>query len=237
MAAFRQAVSKGMELADQTEEYVQASPTLEMLTPASLSIVCFRVNPADMDLDEESLEAINRKVLAHVFWDDQAFVSSTLLHGKFSLRMCIVNHTTTWDDVRKTLEAIERFVRFGVRRPLLIAAGHRRSTCRPPAGGHLMCVRLERLRPTRARSNQLRFLPRSLAHTPLGRRLSHPLAPPPTERRRGIALPQVAEPEATTGLTQLGPSQNFRIFALTPPTSQVGGQSAVSISVKCVHRR
>ena len=111
MAAFRQAVSKGMELADQAEEYVQASQTLEMLTPASLSIVCFRVNPADTDLDEEALEAVNRTVLAHVFWDDHAFVSSTLLHGKFSLRMCIVNHTTTWDDVRETLEAIERFGR------------------------------------------------------------------------------------------------------------------------------
>ena len=111
MAAFRQAVSKGMELADQAEEYVQASQTLEMLTPASLSIVCFRVNPADIALDEESLEEINRTVLAQVFWDDHAFVSSTLLHGKFALRMCIVNHTTTWDDVRETLEAIERFGR------------------------------------------------------------------------------------------------------------------------------
>ena len=109
MAAFRQAVSKGMELADRAEEYIQASQTLEMLTPASLSIVCFRVNLADTDLDEEALEAVNRTVLAHVFWDDDAFISSTLLHGKFALRMCIVNHTTTWDDVRETLEAIERF--------------------------------------------------------------------------------------------------------------------------------
>ncbi len=111
LAAFRQAVSKGMKLADQAEEYVQASQTLEMLTPVSLSIACFRVNPADMDLDEESLEEVNRTVLAQVFWDDHAFVSSTLLHGTFSLRMCIVNHTTTWDDVRETLEAIERFGR------------------------------------------------------------------------------------------------------------------------------
>ena len=111
MAAFRQAVSKGMELADRAEEYVQASQTLEMLTPASLSIVCFRVNPADTDLDEKSLAEINKTVLARVFWDTHSFVSSTILHGQFSLRMCIVNHTTTWDDVRKTLEAIERFGR------------------------------------------------------------------------------------------------------------------------------
>ncbi len=38
-------------------------------------------------------------------------MSSTLLRGTFSLRLCIVNHTTTWDDVRETLEAAERFGR------------------------------------------------------------------------------------------------------------------------------
>ena len=27
----------------------------------------------------------------------------------FSLRLSIVNHTTTWDDVRETLETVERF--------------------------------------------------------------------------------------------------------------------------------
>jgi len=44
-----------------------------------------------------------------MFWDDRAFISSTLLRGTFALRMCIVNYTTTWDDVRETLEAVERF--------------------------------------------------------------------------------------------------------------------------------
>ncbi len=115
MTAFRRAVSKGMELAGRAEEYIRESQTLEMLNPASLSIVCFRVNPADSDLDEKALEEVNRKVLSHVFWDDRAFISSTLLHGKFSLRMCIVNHTTTWDDVRETVEAVERFGREALR--------------------------------------------------------------------------------------------------------------------------
>ena len=109
MAAFRRAVSKGMELADRAEEYVEKSPLLEMLTPVSLGVVCFRVNPADADLDEDALEKINRNVLARVFWDDPAFMSSTLLRKKFSLRLCIINHNTTWDDVRETLEAAERF--------------------------------------------------------------------------------------------------------------------------------
>ena len=109
MAAFRRAVSKGMELASRAEEYIRASPILEILNPASLGNVCFRVNPMNTDLNEEALEEINRSVLARVFWEDRALMSSTLLHKMFSLRLCIINHTTTWDDVRETLEAAERF--------------------------------------------------------------------------------------------------------------------------------
>ena len=108
MAAFRRAVSKGMELAARAEKYVHASPLLEALNSVSLGIVCFRVNPADGGLDEDRLEEINRTVLARMFWDDRAFMSSTLLRGTFALRMCIINHTTTWVDVRETLEAVER---------------------------------------------------------------------------------------------------------------------------------
>ncbi|MXX19304.1 MAG: aminotransferase class I/II-fold pyridoxal phosphate-dependent enzyme [Dehalococcoidia bacterium] len=109
MDAFRRAVEGGMELADRAQEYVSASPTLEALSTPELGIVCFRVNPGGNLLDEAALEGVNRTVLAQMFWDDPAFMSSTMLHGTFALRMCIINHTTTWDDVRETLEAVERF--------------------------------------------------------------------------------------------------------------------------------
>ena len=112
MAAFRSAVAKGMELAARAEEYVRESPVLEMTTPVSLGIVCFRVNPANTALaggSEEALEEVNRTVLARVFWEERALISSTLVGKAFSLRLCVVNHTTTWDDVRETLEAIEQF--------------------------------------------------------------------------------------------------------------------------------
>ena len=111
MAAFRRAVSKGMDLAVRAEEHVRSSPVLEPLNQVTLGVVCFRINPADGDLNEEALDEINRTVLARTFWEDRAFMSSTLLHGTFALRLCILNHTTTWDDVRETLEAIERFGR------------------------------------------------------------------------------------------------------------------------------
>ena len=91
----RRAVSKGLELAARAGEYVGASPVMELLIPVSLGVVCFRINPADTATNEKVLEKINRQVLAHIFWENPAFISSTLLHGTFSLRLCIVNHTTT----------------------------------------------------------------------------------------------------------------------------------------------
>ena len=109
MDAFRRAVERSMEPAGRAHDYVRASPTLEALSTPTLGIVCFRVNPEGSALDAAALEEVNRTVLAQMFWDDPAFMSSTMLHGTFALRMCIINHTTTWDDVRETLEAVERF--------------------------------------------------------------------------------------------------------------------------------
>ena len=69
------------------------------------------IERADAGMVEEDLEEINRNVLARIFWDDLAFISSTSLGGQFFLRLCIINHNTTWNDVHQTLEAIERFGR------------------------------------------------------------------------------------------------------------------------------
>ena len=114
MAAFRNAQLRGMELARRIEEYVADSSDLEMLAPVALGIACFRVNPENTDLDNDMLEKINKNVLARVFWEDRAFISSTRLGGSLALRMCVINYTTTWDEVHETLKTISRFGREGL---------------------------------------------------------------------------------------------------------------------------
>ena len=108
MARMREAVQNGLDLAQRAGAWVEEDATLELMTPVSLGIVCFRVNPADRAFDEATLDSINRQVLAGVFWDDLAFLSSTSLKGVFALRMCILNHGTDWEDVRRTLELVVR---------------------------------------------------------------------------------------------------------------------------------
>ena len=111
MATFRAAVAQGIALAERAARYIADSPLLELLAPASLGIVCFRINPRDGAVGERALQQLNRRILARVFWEDRAFLSSTLVCRRLALRMCVINHTTTWDDVRETLETIERFGR------------------------------------------------------------------------------------------------------------------------------
>ena len=108
MAKFRAAIQQGLDLARRAGAHVEEDPILELMTPVSLGIVCFRVNPAGRPCTEDTLAKINRQVLAHVFWDELAFLSSTSVKGVFALRMCILNHTTAWDDVHRTLEMITR---------------------------------------------------------------------------------------------------------------------------------
>ena len=111
MAAFRNAIMRGIELAERAAQYVVNSAILELVTPASLGIVCFRVNPDGLAANKQMPHRLTKKVLARVFWEDRAFISSTLLHRKLVLRMCTINHSTTWNDVRETLETIEQFGR------------------------------------------------------------------------------------------------------------------------------
>ena len=97
MAAFRAAIENGLDLAARAAAYAENSRTLELVS-VSLGMVCFRVNPGGVGED----------ALARMFWGEQAFLSSTMVNKRFVLRLCIVNHNTTWDDVRATLEAVER---------------------------------------------------------------------------------------------------------------------------------
>jgi aromatic-L-amino-acid/L-tryptophan decarboxylase len=60
--AFRQAIDRAIDLARRAEEQIQASPTLELLSPASLGIVCFRRRFDGVE-DEDSLGQLNAELV------------------------------------------------------------------------------------------------------------------------------------------------------------------------------
>jgi aromatic-L-amino-acid decarboxylase len=97
-AAFRWAVDRTLDLALAAERLVHDAPELELLSAASLGIVCFRRRVEDDD--EEEAARVNAALVAALEATGEALVSSTRLRGRYAVRLCVLNHTTAPDDVR-----------------------------------------------------------------------------------------------------------------------------------------
>ena len=100
------AIQDAMDRARLLESLVAASPDFEILSPAQFGIVCFRARPAS--IDEAELDSLNERINAHVVAGGRFLISSTRLHGRFSLRMCTLGYRTTQDDIRNLFETIQR---------------------------------------------------------------------------------------------------------------------------------
>jgi aromatic-L-amino-acid/L-tryptophan decarboxylase len=104
--AFREAIGRSLELASHAERRIEESEALELLVQRSLGIVCFRRRFDGAG--EEQLERLNAALAAKLEASGLGLVSSTQLHGRFALRLCILNHTTSREDVDAVLDFLER---------------------------------------------------------------------------------------------------------------------------------
>ena len=101
--AFRAAIDRTMELALMAERHVRESPALELLSPASLGIVCFRRSFEGVE-EEETIARLNADLVTGFERTGRGLVSSTRLHGTYAIRLCVMNHTTGADDVTEVLD-------------------------------------------------------------------------------------------------------------------------------------
>ncbi len=111
LARFREAIDRGIELAERAGHRVLETQGLELLSPPSLGILCFRYRPKGDGWSAGRIEQLNTSLQAEVIASGSAMISSTRLGGTYSLRLCIMSHQTTWDDVRETIERIAEYGR------------------------------------------------------------------------------------------------------------------------------
>jgi glutamate/tyrosine decarboxylase-like PLP-dependent enzyme len=83
---------------------VKKQPELEILAPVPLNTVCFRYR--NMSLHETALNKLNNEILQRVQESGVAVPSSTMLHGKFALRIAIVNHRSRREDFELLIKII-----------------------------------------------------------------------------------------------------------------------------------
>lgn len=101
----REAIARGVRRAEHAEESLRVRGDFEILSPAQLGILCFRAHPAGMD-DPQSLDALNERINARVNESGRFLISSTRLHGAFSLRLCTQVHRMTEGDIDEVIAAI-----------------------------------------------------------------------------------------------------------------------------------
>jgi glutamate/tyrosine decarboxylase-like PLP-dependent enzyme len=103
--AFRATIDRCLDLALAAQAHVEASPELELLSPASLGVLCFRRRPPGVD-DEEELERLNAQLIGRVAESGEGMLSSTRLDGRYAIRLCILNHAATEADVLRILRFV-----------------------------------------------------------------------------------------------------------------------------------
>ena len=93
---FGRMIARNVEQAHYFGELVENDPTLELMAPIGMDILCFRFNPGGMD--EEALNALNKEILMQLHEQGIAAPSYTTLNGRYCLRIAIANHRSRQED-------------------------------------------------------------------------------------------------------------------------------------------
>jgi aromatic-L-amino-acid decarboxylase len=98
MEMLRSHISFAADLAKR----INAHPDFELSAPVPLSLICFRFKGSDEE---------NRRLLDRVNASGRAFLSHTVLDGKFVLRLAIGNFRTTSQDLDETWKCVQECAR------------------------------------------------------------------------------------------------------------------------------
>ena len=85
---------------------VEAHPDLELLAPAPLNIACFRYAPRGSS--DDALNALNTELLIRLQETGVAVPSSTVLAGRYAIRVANVNHRTRREDLDALIDGVLR---------------------------------------------------------------------------------------------------------------------------------
>ncbi len=92
-------IREHMRLARLFAGWVEKAPGWEVVAPVPFSVVCFRREGSDEE---------NAALLERVNATGEAYLSHTVLDGRYVLRLAVGNHRTTEDDVRRAWELLQQ---------------------------------------------------------------------------------------------------------------------------------
>jgi aromatic-L-amino-acid decarboxylase len=107
LKTYRALVEQNVAQAQYLGELIHADPRLELLAPIPLNVVCFRFQAGSRD--EPQLNAINKEILLRLQESGVAAPSSTLIAGRFAIRVANANNRTRRADFEILVREVVRF--------------------------------------------------------------------------------------------------------------------------------
>jgi glutamate/tyrosine decarboxylase-like PLP-dependent enzyme len=92
-------IARSCELARYLERRIITESRLELLSPASLNIVCFRYRGKDAD-------KLNAEIVAELHERGIAAPSTTTIGGQLAIRACLINHRIQPEDIDALLTGV-----------------------------------------------------------------------------------------------------------------------------------
>ncbi|OGF62953.1 MAG: hypothetical protein A2Y62_04760 [Candidatus Fischerbacteria bacterium RBG_13_37_8] len=99
--AFRENLEEKLYLAKWLYDKIKAEPDFECTSPPDLTVIAFRYRPKKGDINEA-----NRKLYKDIINSKKFYLSTTLLHGDFYLRCCILSFRTHQAQVEEAFKII-----------------------------------------------------------------------------------------------------------------------------------
>jgi aromatic-L-amino-acid decarboxylase len=103
---FGRMMARNVEQAHYLGQLIEKEQNMELLAPIGLDIVCFCFNPGG--LDDETLNALNKKILIQLQEQGICAPSYTTLHGRYCIRVAIANHRSVQDDFDLLVKEVVR---------------------------------------------------------------------------------------------------------------------------------
>jgi aromatic-L-amino-acid decarboxylase len=102
LQAFRENLAEKLRLTQWMDHRFREEAGFECLSVPDLSVITFRYRPQRGDVD-----AFNRRLLENIIKSQKLFLSSTLLNGAFTIRVCILSFRTHEAEVEEAFEIVK----------------------------------------------------------------------------------------------------------------------------------
>ena len=99
-------IKQNIEQAQYLSDLIKQSPHLELITPVSMNIVCFRYNIEEAS--KQQLDILNKEIVMQLQEQHIATASSTFLKGKYTIRVAITNHRSKRSDFEILVKEVVR---------------------------------------------------------------------------------------------------------------------------------